>query len=100
MAKITKKGAWYTAFAVVLGAIGTFLVSTEPIFHYSQMFERTPIDTTQVVKNIDPINLDSFPNFSTPKIKTLSQISKEVDENKKKNVQQDSLLKKHEEFFK
>jgi len=102
MAKMSKKGTWYTGIAVILGAIGTFLVTTEPIFHYSEMFERTQIDTTKVanVKNLEQADIDSLIGGPTPRVKTFTQITKELEAVKKDiNDTLKPLVKKHDEIL-
>jgi hypothetical protein len=98
MAEKSRKG-WYIGFGAILTALGTFLVTTDPIFHYGDLLKDRALDSTEVIKNISNENFDSL-RFSVPKVRTLSQIDREVQENKRKNSEQDSLIKKHEEILK
>jgi len=95
---------WYIAFATVLTAIGTFLVTTDPVFHYGDMFKSDHIDTTKIV-SMSTTESDSIHSILTDKNEDLpmgkTQMEREI--RRLKSEIQDTLkplVKKHEEFFK
>lgn len=93
MADNTRRN-WYIAFGAILTTIGTFLVTTDPIFHYANMFSsKVEIDTTKVVSHISRDLLDSL-TTPDPEIWTLPRISKEVKHLKNENIKHDSLIHK------
>lgn len=92
--------AWYIGFGAILTAIGTFLVTTDPIFHYADLLKSDTLDTTKVI-NISPTSKDSILILGTENL-PMGQKQMEREIKRLKAEVQDTLkpmVKKHEEFF-
>jgi len=76
MADNTRRN-WYIAFGAILTAIGTFLVTTDPIFHYADLFKNDELDTTKVVKNMSQEDIDSLAQSIEPR-PNLRMLSRKV----------------------
>ena len=78
-----------------LTAIGTFLVTTDPIFHYGKLFERAPIDSTKIGKTIPKAELDSLTTFTTDALSpTIRQLDRKQRLLEKKIIEHDTIIYK------
>jgi len=86
---------WYIAFATILTAIGTFIATTDPVFHYHDIFGKDQIDTTKLVKTVPKLTLDSLANTNNTGLPlTLRQMDKKIRTHEKKIVEHDTLIHK------
>lgn len=86
---------WYIAFASVLTAIGTFLVTTDPVFHYGEMFKSSPIDTTKIVTSVPTLDIDSLARVSNDELPpTIRQLSRKQKVIEQKVIEHDTLIHK------
>ena len=86
---------WYIAFGAVLTAIGTFLITTDPIFHYGEMFKKDPIDTTKIVTSIPNLSIDSLATMSNDELPpTIRQLHRKQKLIEQKVVEHDTLIHK------
>ena len=92
MASNAKKG-WYIGFAVVLGSIGTFIATTDTVFHYKEIFSLKDIDTTKIVRNLKPSDIDSIATSFGPQKITMSQVKRILERLQYKDVCIDSLMR-------
>ena len=100
MAEKSRK-AWYISFGAILTALGTFLVTTDTVFHYADFFKSNPVDTTNVVTNLTSSDKDSILNLGNQDL-PMGQKQMEREIKKLKAEVQDTIkpmVKKHEEFF-
>ena len=87
------KKSWYIGFAVVLGALGTFIATTNDVFHYKDIFSLENIDTTKIVRNLMPSDIDSIATSFGPEKLTMSQIKRILARLEYRDVCIDSLMR-------